>query len=84
MSYIKRLVSLYTENNELEFRITTSQYNIIKQLVRMQLAELIENDASDKTIDHFTAMDLSLSNQYDEMMRQIEYYNNIDEDDRPF
>ena len=66
-----RMVALYSENNELEFRITTAQYNIIKQLIRMQLAELIENDASDNKINFFTAMDVSFNTQYDDMMRII-------------
>lgn len=81
MSSIKRMISLFSENNELEFRLTEPQYKIIKQLIRMQLAELIENDASDEKIDQFTFMDVSLSKQYDEMMTIIE---NEDNDELPF
>jgi hypothetical protein len=81
MSKIKRMMSLFSENNELEFKLTVPQYKIIKQLIRMQLAELIENDASDEKIDQFTFMDVSLSTQYDDMMAIIE---NEDNDELPF
>jgi len=82
MSKIKRAIALYTENNELEFKLTETQYKIIKQLIRMQLADLIENDASDSKINEFTFMDVSLSTQYDEMMALI---NTEDVDDElPF
>jgi hypothetical protein len=82
MSKIKRAIALYTENNELEFKLTETQYKIIKQLIRMQLADLIENDASDSKITEFTFMDVSLSTQYDEMMALI---NTEDVDDElPF
>jgi hypothetical protein len=82
MANIKRAIALYTENNELEFKLTETQYKIIKQLIRMQLADLIENDASDSKITEFTFMDVSLSTQYDEMMALI---NTEDVDDElPF
>jgi hypothetical protein len=82
MSKIKRAIALYTENNELEFKLTETQYKIIKQLIRMQLADLIENDASDSKITEFTFMDVSLSTQYDNLMTII---NTEDVDDElPF
>jgi hypothetical protein len=82
MANIKRAIALYTENNELEFKLTETQYKIIKQLIRMQLADLIENDASDSKITEFTFMDVSLSTQYDNLMALI---NTEDVDDElPF
>jgi hypothetical protein len=82
MANIKRAIALYTENNELEFKLTETQYKIIKQLIRMQLADLIENDASDSKITEFTFMDVSLSTQYDNLMTII---NTEDVDDElPF
>jgi hypothetical protein len=82
MANIKRAIALYTENNELEFKLTETQYKIIKQLIRMQLADLIENDASDSKINEFTFMDVSLSTQYDNLMTII---NTEDVDDElPF
>jgi hypothetical protein len=48
----------------------------------MQLADLIENDASDSKINEFTFMDVSLSTQYDNLMTII---NTEDVDDElPF
>ena len=52
-------------NDMKAYYLTEAQYNIIKQLVRVQLAELIDNDANDRIIDHFTQMDVSLSTQHD-------------------
>ena len=80
MSKIERVKALYSLNNELEFRITTAEYNIIKQLVRMQLAELIENDASDNKIDFFTSMDVNLTTQYNDMMSIINDEDDVDGD----
>ena len=70
-----------SNNNNLQFTISTAEYNIIKQLVRMQLAELIENDASDNKIDFFTSMDVNLTTQYNDMMRVI---NDDEFEDLPF
>lgn len=52
-------------NDMKAYYLTEAQYNIIKQLVRVQLAELIDNDANDKIIDYFTSLDVSLHNQHD-------------------
>ena len=67
MSNFEHVLKVHEENrNErYPFYLTEAQYNIIKQLVRIQLAELIDNDANDKVIDHFTQMDVSLSTQHD-------------------
>lgn len=54
----------YEGNTMKAYYLSNSQYNIIKQLVRIQLAELIDNDANDRVIDHFTSLDVSLTNQF--------------------
>ena len=73
MSNFNDVLKQYEDNNMKAYYLTEAQYNIIKQLVRIQLAELIDNDANDKVIDHFTQMDVSLSTQHDN--------NNINEED---
>ena len=65
MSNFNDVLKQYEDNNMKAYYLTEAQYNIIKQLVRIQLAELIDNDANDKVIDHFTQMDVSLSTQHD-------------------
>ena len=65
MSNFNDVLKQYEDNNMKAYYLTEAQYNIIKQLVRIQLAELIDNDANDRIIDHFTQMDVSLSTQHD-------------------
>jgi hypothetical protein len=59
------------------FYLTEAQFNIIRQLVRIQLSELIDNDANNKIIDHFTSLDVSLTAQYNNTMNII---NDVDSD----
>ena len=66
MSNFEEVLKAHEENrNErYPFYLTEAQYNIIKQLVRIQLAELIDADANNRIIDHFTQMDVSLTTQH--------------------
>ena len=65
MTNFKDVLNQHEGNTMKAYYLTEAQYNIIKQLVRIQLAELIDNDANDRIIDHFTQMDVSLSTQHD-------------------
>jgi hypothetical protein len=76
--------AIYEQNNQLTFVLTEPQYKLIKQLIRMQLAELIENDASDEKIDQFTVLDVDFNSQYNETMRLINLYDRVDDDELPF
>jgi hypothetical protein len=76
--------AMYEQNNQLTFVLTEPQYKLIKQLIRMQLAELIENDASDEKIDQFTVLDVDFNGQYNETMRLINLYDRVDDDELPF
>jgi len=64
-------------NGGYPFYLTEAQFNIVRQLVRIQLSELIDNDANDKVIDHFTSLDASLTAQYTNVMNII---NDVDGD----
>lgn len=64
MSNFNNVLKEYEGNMMKAYYLSNNQYNVIKQLVRIQLAELIDNDANDKVIDHFTQLDVSLNNQY--------------------
>lgn len=66
-------------NDMKAYYLTEAQYNIIKQLVRIQLAELIDNDANDRIIDQFTSMDVSLNHQHDNNT-----FNDREDNDLPF
>ena len=63
--------------NGYPFYLTEAQFNIIRQLVRIELAELIDNDANNRIIDHFTSLDASLTAQYNNTMNII---NDVDGD----
>jgi hypothetical protein len=67
MSNFNDVLNQYIENKNRfgPYYLTDSQYNVIKQLVRIQLAELIDNDANDKMIGHFTKLDVSLTEQHE-------------------
>jgi hypothetical protein len=79
MSNFNDVLKQYEANNlqNIPFYLTEAQYNVIKQLVRIQLAEVIDNDANDRIIDHFTALDVSLTAQYNNAMSII---NDVDGD----
>ena len=70
MSNFNDVLKQYDANNpqNILFHLTEAQYNIIRQLVRIELADLIDNDANDRVIDHFTALDVSLTTQYNNAM----------------
>lgn len=70
MSNFNDVLKEYDANNpqNILFHLTEAQYNIIRQLVRIELADLIDNDANDRVIDHFTALDVSLTTQYNNAM----------------
>jgi hypothetical protein len=59
------------------FYLTEAQYNIIRQLVRIELADLIDNDANNRIIDHFTSLDVSLTAQHTNLTNII---NDVDGD----
>ena len=65
------------QNNGYPYYLTEAQFNIIRQLVRIQLSELIDGDANNKIIDHFTSLDVSLTAQYTNTMNII---NDVDSD----
>lgn len=53
-------------NNAMLFRMTAAQYNIVRQLIRIELADLIDADVSNRYIDYFTQLDASLTAQYED------------------
>jgi len=63
--------------NGCPYYLNEAQFNIIRQLVRIELADLIDNDANNKVIDHFTTLDVSLTAQHTNNMNII---NDVDGD----
>jgi hypothetical protein len=61
------------------FYFTEAEYNIIKQLIRFELKDLIANDANDKVIDHLIKLDASINAQYTNMVNST-----IERDELPF
>jgi hypothetical protein len=51
-------------NNTFSIKITEEQYHIIKTLLRLELAIIMEENASNKVIDDYMALDVSLTEQY--------------------
>ena len=54
----------YENKKGFNYLITDAQLNIIKQLVRFEMAELINDNAHNKVIDFLTELDASLNNQF--------------------
>jgi hypothetical protein len=79
MSNVHQVLYLYNENREMEFRLTAAEFNSIRQLVRFQLAELIEDDAINKMIDHFAKLDVSLTTQHEKIMSIVNNPDSADE-----
>jgi len=51
-------------NNTFAINITEEQYTIIKTLLRLELAIIMEENASNKVIDQYMALDVSLTEQF--------------------
>ena len=79
----EEVLKQYEANNNPEgypFYLTEAQFNIVRQLIRIELADLIDGDANNKIIDHFTRLDASLTAQYTNTMNII----NGEDTDLPF
>ena len=75
---LKQYQSNKQNNGGYPFYLNEAQFNIIRQLVRIQLSELIDNDANNKIIDHFVSIDASLTAQFNN------HKENDTESDLPF
>ena len=80
MSKVKITEEEQNANNnyfhKMVFRMTPAEYNIVRQLIRIELADIIDADVSNKYIDFFTTLDASLTAQYEA--------NQKDDGDLPF
>lgn len=63
------------------FYFTEAQYNVIKQLIRFEIKDLIEQNANNKVIDHLIKLDASLNAQYLNLQQAII---NEEDTDLPF